>query len=217
MTRRNSDSPFLFDLPLKPDFSAEARLINSGWKFIAGTDEAGRGPLAGPVVAAAVILKPDDLPDGIDDSKRLSKAGREKAFEEIMGKAAAIAFASASAEEVDALNILRASLMAMSRAVSALCVAPDHVLADGRDIPPGLACPASALVKGDQCSLSIAAASIVAKVMRDRMMATAHADYPCYGFLSNQGYGSAAHMAAIEVRGPVKRLHRCSFAPIKRQ
>ena len=214
MTRRPSDSPFLFDLPLKPDFSAEARLIAGGCKYVAGTDEAGRGPLAGPVVAAAIVLRPDDLPKDIDDSKRLTKAGRERAFEEIMGKAAAIGFSSASAEEIDGLNILRASLLAMSRAVSALCIAPDHVLADGRDIPPGLASPASALVKGDQRSLSIAAASIVAKVMRDRMMAVAHTDFPGYGFITNQGYGSAAHMVAIEAHGPVRRLHRYSFAPI---
>jgi ribonuclease HII len=216
MARRVSDSPFLFDLPLKPDFSAEARLLTGGCKHVAGTDEAGRGPLAGPVVAAAVILRPDDLPGGIDDSKRLTKAGREKAFEEIMCKAAAIAFASARAEEIDASNILRASLSAMARAVAALCIVPEHVLADGRDVPPGLACPASALVKGDQRSLSIAAASIVAKVMRDRMMAVAHSDFPAYGFLSNQGYGSALHIRAIETEGPVQRLHRFSFAPIKR-
>lgn len=215
MTRRNSDSPFLFDLPLKPDFSAEARLIGDGCRFVAGTDEAGRGPLAGPVVAAAVVLRPDDLPGGIDDSKRLGKAGREKAFEEIMRKAAAIAFATASAEEIDALNILRASLLAMSRAVAALCIAPDHVLADGRDIPPGLPCPASALVKGDQRSLSIAAASIIAKVMRDRMMTVAHSDFPAYGFISNQGYGSAAHLTVIGAHGPVNRLHRYSFAPMR--
>jgi ribonuclease HII len=215
MTRRPSDSPFLFDLPLKPDFSAEARLIASGCKYVAGTDEAGRGPLAGPVVAAAVILRPDDLPHGIDDSKRLTKAGRERAFEEIMRKAAAVAFASASAEQIDASNILRASLSSMARAIAALCIAPDHVLADGRDVPPGLPCPASALVKGDQRALSIAAASIVAKVMRDKMMAVAHADFPAYGFLSNQGYGSAGHIAAITEHGPVPRLHRCSFAPIR--
>jgi ribonuclease HII len=215
MTRRPSDSPFLFDLPLKPDFSAEARLIASGCKYVAGTDEAGRGPLAGPVAAAAVILRPDDLPHGIDDSKRLTKAGREQAFEEIMRKAAAVAFASASAEQIDASNILRASLSSMARAIAALCIAPDHVLADGRDVPPGLPCPASALVKGDQRSLSIAAASIVAKVMRDKMMAVAHADFPAYGFVSNQGYGSAGHMAAIAEHGPVLRLHRCSFAPIR--
>jgi ribonuclease HII len=215
MTGRISDSPFLFDLPMKPDFSAEARLIASGCKSVAGTDEAGRGPLAGPVVAAAVILQPDNLPNGIDDSKRLTKSRRERAFEEIMRKSAAIAFASASAEAIDASNILRASLLAMTRAVAALGIAPDHVLADGRDTPPGLACPGTALVKGDQRSLSIAAASIVAKAMRDRMMAAAHSEFPAYGFIRNQGYGSAAHMAAIEAHGPVMRLHRYSFAPIK--
>ena len=216
MTRRPSDSPFLFDLPLKPDFSAEARLIANGCRFVAGTDEAGRGPLAGPVVAAAVILRADNLPHGIDDSKRLSKAGREKAFEEVMAKAAAIAFASASAEEIDASNILRASLTAMSRAVAALSIAPDHLLVDGNHVPSGLACPASALVKGDQRSLSIAAASIIAKVMRDRMMAAVHADHPQYGFISNQGYGSAQHLAALKAHGPLPRLHRFSFAPIRK-
>jgi ribonuclease HII len=216
MTGRHSDSPFLFDLPLKPDFSAEARLISGGCRHVAGTDEAGRGPLAGPVVAAAVILRPDDLPLGIDDSKRLTKAARERAFEEIMRKSAAIAFASASAEAIDRSNILRASLLAMTRAIAALGIAPDHVLADGRDTPPGLSCPATALVKGDQRSLSIAAASVVAKVMRDRMMSVAHEGFPAYGFISNQGYGSAAHMAAMAAYGPVVRLHRYSFAPIKK-
>jgi ribonuclease HII len=215
MTSRISDSPFLFDMPLKPDFSAEARLIASGCQCVAGTDEAGRGPLAGPVVAAAVILRPDNLPEGIDDSKRLSKARRENAFEEIKRNAAAIGFSSVNAEEIDASNILCASLLAMARAVSALCISPDHVLSDGRDVPSGLACPGTALIKGDQRSLSIAAASIVAKVMRDKMMAVADSSFPVYGFIRNQGYGTARHIEAIGAHGPVRRLHRFSFAPIR--
>ncbi len=210
-----SDSPYLFDLPLKPDFSVELKLMKTGHHIIAGTDEAGRGPLAGPVVAAAVVLDPDNLPLGIDDSKRLSKPQREAALTEVLSKARAVAFASCCSDEIDAVNILRASLTAMTRAVQALSIASDHVLADGRDVPPGLPCPASALVKGDQRSLSIAAASIVAKVMRDRMMAVSHEASPHYGFGTNQGYGAAAHMHAITSHGPVARLHRMTFSPLK--
>jgi ribonuclease HII len=215
MTSRASDSPYLFDLPVKPDFSNELRLMKAGVQLIAGTDEAGRGPLAGPVVAAAVILDADNLPIGIDDSKRLSKPKREAAFAEVLSKAKAIAFASCCSGEIDELNILRASLSAMSRAVNALHIQPHHVLADGRDVPPGLPCPGTALVKGDQRSLSIAAASIVAKVIRDRMMAIAHEQSPAYGFVSNQGYGGAHHMQSIGLHGAVARLHRMSFSPFK--
>lgn len=215
MTRRASDSPSLFDLPARPDFDLELRLLERGFHFVAGTDEAGRGPLAGPVVAAAVILDPDNIPEGLDDSKRLTKTRREAAFAEILVKARAISFASASAEDIDASNILRASLSAMTRAVAALSLVPDHVLVDGRDIPAGLPCPGTALIKGDQRSLSVAAASIVAKVMRDRMMAAADASHPGYGFSAHQGYGSARHLAAIAGIGPVPRLHRFSFAPIR--
>ena len=215
MTRRVSDSPSLFYLPEKPDFSLEAGLLRCGSTLIAGTDEAGRGPLAGPVVAAAVILDPGDLPFGLDDSKRLNRVEREAAFIEICSKAVAIAFASASAEEIDATNILRASLSAMTRAVAALALTPDHVLVDGRDVPGGLRCPGTALIKGDQRSISVAAASIIAKVMRDRMMAIADADHSQYGFISHQGYGSAKHMAAVSEHGPVPRLHRFTFAPMR--
>ena len=215
MTRQNSDSPSLFELPLRPDFSIEAGLARRGFRLIAGTDEAGRGPLAGPVAAAAVILNPDDLPAGLDDSKRLTKARREAAFDDILAKAAAISFASVSPEEIDRRNILRASLLAMTRAIDALAILPDYVLADGRDTPSGLPCPCTALVKGDQRSMSVAAASIIAKVMRDRMMSVADIEYPAYGFISHQGYGSAKHIAAIEQEGPVTRLHRFSFSPIR--
>jgi ribonuclease HII len=215
MTSRASDSPYLFDLPVKPDFSNELRLLKMGAQFVAGTDEAGRGPLAGPVVAAAVILDPDNLPLGIDDSKRLTKAKREAAFVEVLKKAKAVAFASCCSDEIDEINILQASLRAMTRAVRALGIQPHHVLADGRDFPPDLPCPGTALVKGDQRSLTIAAASIVAKVMRDRMMAIAGIETPAYGFVSNQGYGGAHHMEAIDIHGGVERLHRMSFSPFK--
>jgi len=215
MTSRVSDSPYLFDLPVKPDFSNELRLISTGKQYIAGTDEAGRGPLAGPVVAAAVVLDPDNLPIGIDDSKRLTKPKREAAFVEVLTKAKAVSFASCCASEIDNLNILRASLRAMTRAIDALHIQPHHVLADGRDVPPDLPCPGTALVKGDQRSLSIAAASIVAKVMRDRMMAIAHYQSPAYGFFTNQGYGGSHHMKAIGHHGAVARLHRLSFSPFK--
>jgi ribonuclease HII len=215
MTSRASDSPYLFGLPVKPDFSNELKLMRMGAEFVAGTDEAGRGPLAGPVVAAAVILDPENLPIGIDDSKRLTKPKREAAFAEVLGKARAIAFASSCSAEIDGLNILRASLRAMTQSIGALHIQPHHVLADGRDVPPDLPCSGTALIKGDQRSLSIAAASIIAKVMRDRMMAIAHEQSPAYGFLSNQGYSGTHHMLAIANHGGVNRLHRMSFSPFK--
>ena len=210
-----SDSPTLFDLPLKPDFSVETKLIAKGCRAVAGTDEAGRGPLAGPVVAAAVILDPGRIPPGLDDSKRLDKRAREAAFELILAQACAVGLCSMPAEAIDAADIRKASLEAMRRAIAALSIAADHVLADGRDVPPGLACPGSALIKGDQRSVSIAAASIVAKVMRDRMMETAGTVHPAYGFDAHAGYGTARHLAAIGSNGPVPRLHRFTFAPIR--
>lgn len=200
---------------MRPDFSAERQLTRVGRMAICGVDEAGRGPLAGPVVAGAVILDPDALPDGLDDSKRLSEAAREMAFAAILSTARAVAFASVSAEDIDATDIRKAALAAMRRAVAALAFPPDFALVDGRDEPPGLPCGARALVKGDRRSLSIAAASIVAKVMRDRMMDAAGRRWPDWGFASHKGYGSAAHLAAIARHGGLKRLHRFSFAPLK--
>ena len=216
MARKPSDSPMLFDLPLRPDFSFEEKLLKSGCMNVAGTDEAGRGPIAGPVVAAAVILDPDAIPTGLDDSKRMSKAAREKAFDDILAKARAVALCSMSAEYIDATDIRKASLEAMRRAVAALCIPAGHVLADGRDVPPGLSCTATALVKGDQRSVSVAAASIVAKVTRDRMMDQAGTVHPAYGFASHAGYGTAFHAQAIAAHGPVPRLHRFTFAPIRK-
>jgi ribonuclease HII len=217
MARRASDSPLFFDLPSRPDFSLEFKLAAMGAQFIAGTDEAGRGPLAGPVVAAAVMLDPDNIPQGLDDSKRMHRRGREEAFGRILSQARAVSLCSISAEDIDVTDIRRASLEAMRRAVAGLALAADHVLADGRDVPPGLACAATALVKGDQRSVSIAAASIVAKVVRDRMMDVAGAAHPQYGFAAHAGYGTARHGLALAEHGPVVRLHRFTFAPIRRR
>lgn len=186
-----------------------------GLRHIVGLDEAGRGPLAGPVVAAGVILDPNDLPVGLDDSKRLSAQKREALYDQIIAKALAISIASRSARSIDASDIRKASLEAMRRCVLGLTLKADHALIDGRDVPPGLPCPGSALVKGDQRSVSIAAASILAKVTRDRMMARAGHIHPAYGLEIHAGYATAKHRDAIEAHGPVIGIHRYSFAPIK--
>nr|WP_309242802.1 ribonuclease HII [Lichenibacterium sp. 6Y81] len=182
---------------------------------MAGVDEAGRGPLAGPVSAAAVILDPAALPPGIDDSKALTAEKREALFDAILGSALAVGVGLAPAAEIDAVNIRQATFAAMRRAVRALAVAPDHLLIDGRDVPPGLPCPARALVKGDALSLSIAAASIVAKVTRDRLMVRLDALHPGYGFRIHKGYPTAAHRAAIMRHGPTP-FHRLSFGTVAR-
>ena len=216
MARPSSDSPLLFDLvPPVPDYSAELALMKAGHRHVAGMDEAGRGPLAGPVVAAAVILDPNDLPVGLDDSKRLKAGAREALFLTILAKALAVSICSVAAEEIDRTDIRKASLAAMARATHALAIPADYALADGRDVPEGLPCPGRAMIKGDQRSMSIAAASIVAKVMRDRMMACAGHAHPAYGLENHAGYGTAAHREAIVAHGGVPRLHRFSFAPLK--
>ncbi|TIW94365.1 ribonuclease HII, partial [Mesorhizobium sp.] len=174
-----------------------------------------RGPLAGPVVAAAVVLNPANIPEGLDDSKRLTHLQREALFARILGSALGVSMASISAEGIDGSNILKASLEAMRRAVAGLSLRPKLALADGRDVPPGLACEGRALIKGDQRSQSIAAASIVAKVMRDRMMCGCGGHHERYGFEVHMGYATARHRTAIEAHGPVARLHRASFAPFR--
>ena len=205
-----------------PDFAIEATLGG----IVCGIDEAGRGPWAGPVVAAAAVLDaaclPDSLLKGLDDSKKLSARKREVMFDILTQECAAgrlwFAAGAASVAEIDRLNILQATFAAMTRAVEGLCVAlgraPDHAIVDGTGLPP-LPCPARAVPRGDGLSLSIAAASIVAKVTRDRMMTELHALFPGYGFASHMGYGTAEHQAALARLGPTEH-HRRSFAPIRR-
>lgn len=204
------------DIPTQPDFSGEQRLMRHGVQFIAGIDEAGRGPLAGPVCAAAVILNPHNIPDGLNDSKRLSHKQRGMLYQQILDSALAIGICSISAVSIDASDIRKASLEAMRRACCSLAIAPDYVLVDGRDIPNGLPCPADAWVKGDQRSVSIAAASIIAKEVRDKMMGYAGQLYPHYGFEKHAGYGTKMHMQALAVHGAIAQFHRYSFAPIKK-
>jgi len=196
-----------------PDFRLESRLRRQGVWPVAGVDEVGRGPLAGPVAAAAVILDPARLPAGVDDSKALSAKQRDAAFDLILSTAHAVSVAFVTAAEIDAMNIRRASLAAMARAVAGLSRAPAFVLVDGSD-PPPLACPCRAIVKGDASILSIAAASIVAKVARDAMMRRLAAAYPDYGFETNAGYAARRHLDALEKIGPTP-AHRLSFAPLR--
>ncbi|WP_343313685.1 ribonuclease HII [Brucella sp. BE17] len=215
MKRIASDSLSLFDMPLLPDFSEETRLLSRGLKHVVGIDEAGRGPLAGPVVAAAVVLNANDLPQRLDDSKRLNAAKRETLYEIVLAKAICVSIASVSARRIDATDIRKAALEAMRLACKGLTFTPCHALIDGRDVPPDLACPGSALVKGDQRSVSIAAASILAKVTRDRMMIRAGQVHDSYGLELHAGYGTAKHRAAIEADGPIPGIHRYTFSPIK--
>lgn len=180
---------------------------------VAGTDEAGRGPLAGCVVAAAVILDPAQPIQGLDDSKKLSAKRRELLFDEIQGRAMAWHIAEASVDEIDSLNILHASMLAMQRAVAGLKPAPDGVLVDGNR-SPALPMPSRAVVGGDGLEPCIAAASILAKVARDRQMLELDARYPVYGFARHKGYPTAAHRAALVSHGPCPE-HRRSFGPVR--
>jgi len=181
---------------------------------VAGVDEAGRGPLAGPVSAAAVILDPKKLPRGIDDSKKLSSAARDELFDLICARALAIGVGLASVEEIDRLNIRNATFLAMRRALGALAITPVHALIDGNASPRDLSCTVQTIVKGDAISLSIAAASIIAKVTRDRLMERLDEAYPHYGFKNHMGYGAPAHLAALKAHGPCP-WHRRSFAPVR--
>jgi ribonuclease HII len=217
MTRRTPpDSPLLFEEgPLFPDFRLELSARSAGHWPVAGTDEAGRGPLAGPVVAAAVILDPERIPEGLNDSKQLSVARREELFDAIIATAT-VAIASSSSTRIDITDIRKASLDAMRRAILGLATPASYVLTDGLDVPPGIPCPGKAVVRGDARCLSIAAASIVAKVTRDRMMTRAHTVFPAYGFAAHVGYGTAQHRAGIGLHGPC-RLHRMSFRPLRKE
>ncbi len=191
----------------------EQSIFNKGIDLIAGVDEAGRGPLAGPVVAAAVIVpKFYKFKSKVNDSKKLSAAQRQKAFKEITSKCI-YAFDVIDEKQIDEYNILRASLMAMAKAVDKLKQQPDWVLVDGQH-KPDLVCPMLAVIKGDSKSISIASASIVAKVVRDRLMLELDKQYPAYGFASHKGYGTKSHLQAISDFGPCP-VHRKSFQPIK--
>lgn len=187
-------------------------------RLVAGVDEVGRGPLAGPVVAAAVILDPARVPDGIRDSKQLSPKARLKLAREIRRDALCFAIAFADEREVDALNVLEASLVAMRRAVDRLSLVPGHVIVDGNRLPsfgPGEArYSVEARVKGDQSVPSVSAASILAKVCRDRLMRRSDRRFPGYGFASNFGYPTKAHIEALGLLGPCP-IHRRSFAPVR--
>lgn len=192
----------------------EREAWREGFARVAGVDEAGRGPLAGPVVAAAVILPPEFDPDGIEDSKSLSEAQRERAFERIRAGALAVGIGVAGRDDIDRLNILEASRRAMADAVRALSPAADFCLLDGLPIP-GFAAPHRALPGGDALSVSISAASIVAKVTRDGLMRELDTRYPGYGFARNKGYGTPEHLQALERLGPCPE-HRLTFTPCAR-
>ncbi|VAW09996.1 Ribonuclease HII [hydrothermal vent metagenome] len=196
----------------RPDFHRETELIAAGARWVTGIDEAGRGPLAGPVVAAAVILDGAAIPAGIDDSKALSQGRREALFDQITSTAN-VGIGIAHVERIDRDNILQATLWAMGEAVAALDPPPCVALVDG-NAAPSLGCDTVTLVGGDRLSVSIAAASIIAKVTRDRMMTELAQNFPRYGWERNKGYGTAAHLAALARHGPTPH-HRRTFAPVR--
>lgn len=196
-----------------PDYSFEMAALSAGAGLVVGVDEVGRGPLAGPVTAAAVVLDPDTIPTGLNDSKKLTAARRMAIADEIY-RTADVSVAWASVAEIDDLNILHASHLAMVRAVAGLKRPADFALIDGNRIPPDLPIPAQAVVKGDARSLSIAAASIVAKIHRDQVMADLAREYPGYGWEKNAGYPTKAHRAALLQQG-VTPHHRVSFGPVR--
>ncbi len=196
----------------QPDFSFEQAAFDRGLTHVAGVDEVGRGPLAGPVVAAAVILDPMDVPAGLNDSKKLSAKQREALFDTIMNSAD-VCIAEATVAEIDEHNILRASHIAMVRAVAGLIQAPDHILIDGNLVPHGLTTSSETIIKGDARSQSIAAASIVAKLWRDRHMVDLAQQFPGYGWDKNAGYPTAQHKQGLATLG-VTPHHRRSFKPV---
>ena len=200
--------------PTRPglDFALERSLFAAGHRLVAGLDEVGRGPLAGPVVAAAVVLDPARIPEGLADSKALSGRQRERIAAVIL-ESAHVGIGTASPATIDALNIRGATLRALRRALDALPCRPDLALVDGRDLPD-FPCAAKAIVRGDASVASIAAASIVAKVVRDRMMTRLGLHLPAFGFERNAGYPTADHRAALLSEGP-SRFHRMSFAPCR--
>ena len=195
-----------------PDFSFETAAMAQGYSAIAGVDEVGRGPLAGPVCAAAVVLDIHNIPDGLNDSKQLTAKKRDALFDQLMA-CADVSIAEATVREIEEINILRASHLAMVRAINGLSAPADFILIDGNQVPRGLNTPNQTLVKGDTRSLSIAAASIVAKVWRDRLMVDLAQQFPGYGWERNAGYPSKQHREALVELG-VTPHHRRSFKPV---
>ena len=193
-----------------PDYAWEAACARKGYTAVCGVDEAGRGPLAGPVYAAAVILPPDCGIEGLNDSKKLSEKKREQLYDVIVEKAVAWSVASASVEEIESVNILNATFLAMNRAIDGLSVPADYALVDGNRVPTGIRVPCETIIGGDARSCSIAAASILAKVSRDRWIREMDRAYPQYGFARHKGYGTKEHMDAIRAYGPCE-IHRMSF------
>lgn len=193
-----------------PDLSFEKAAKQSGFKYVCGVDEAGRGPLAGPVCAAAVILPEDAEIEGLNDSKKLSEKKREDLFEIICEKAVAYSIAYGSLEEIEELNILEATFLAMNRAIEGLSIKADFALIDGNRVPKNIKIPCETVIKGDAKSASIAAASILAKVTRDRLLLEYDKKYPEYNFAKHKGYGTKEHTEAILKYGP-SEIHRLSF------
>ena len=203
----------IHDSRIKPTFELESAELELGRSPVAGVDEAGRGPWAGPVVAAAVILDPDRIPSGIDDSKVLDEDGRDVLYRRIVDSGAQYAVGIADVERIDRDNILAATMWAMGEAVRGLGAAPRLALIDGNRLPR-LGCEARAIVKGDAKCLTIAAASIIAKVTRDRIMIAMEREHPGYGFARHKGYGTPEHKEALERLG-VSPVHRRSFKPVQ--
>ena len=195
-----------------PDFSLDTQAFAEGCLCVAGVDEVGRGPLAGPVTAAAVILDPGNIPEGLNDSKKLTAKRRKVLSAEIFAHAS-VSIAHASVSEIDEINILRAAHLAMERAIAGLNRKPDLALVDGNMLPRGLPCSGRAIIKGDARSLSIAAASIVAKTTRDAIMWDLAQQFPGYGWETNAGYGSKSHISALQKLGATPH-HRRSFKPV---
>lgn len=193
-----------------PDFELEIAAKEKGYNLVCGVDEAGRGPLAGPVCAAAVILPENCVIEGLNDSKKLSEKKREALFDVVIEKALSYSIAYGSVEEIEEFNILEATFIAMNRAIDSLPVKAGYALIDGNRIPKGISIPCETVVKGDSKSCSIAAASILAKVTRDRLMLEYHEQYPQYGFINHKGYGTKKHYAAISDHG-ICKIHRPSF------
>ena len=193
-----------------PDYEYEKAAVSSGFNTVCGVDEAGRGPLAGPVCAAAVILPEDTVIEGLDDSKKLSEKKRERLYDEIIERAVAYCVAYGTLEEIESVNILEATFIAMNRAIDGLKVKPDFAIIDGNRVPKGIKIPCATLVKGDSKSMSVAAASILAKVTRDRLMLTYDEKYPQYNFKKHKGYGTKEHTELLKQYGP-SPIHRLSF------